>query len=128
MKVLLVLEKNCHPDSFVLLKISRSKANIVSPGASHPLLAPCLEGLGKFSHLWEFFHTVVKLSQLLLENFHLHMCENFHKNVKISQQQENFTNATNLNETHNRQIVQKATKYCHTHFVAFAQIARKRRK
>ncbi|KAG2551241.1 hypothetical protein PVAP13_9KG385300 [Panicum virgatum] len=29
----------------------RSKANIVSPGASHPLLAPCLEGLGKFSHL-----------------------------------------------------------------------------
>ncbi|CAN6300524.1 unnamed protein product [Urochloa humidicola] len=27
---------------------SRSKANI---GASHPLLAPCLEGLGKFSHL-----------------------------------------------------------------------------
>nr|CAB3500486.1 unnamed protein product [Digitaria exilis] len=30
---------------------SRSKANIVSPGASHPLLAPCLEGLGKFSHL-----------------------------------------------------------------------------
>ncbi|CAN6284345.1 unnamed protein product [Urochloa humidicola] len=30
---------------------SRSKANIVSLGASHPLLAPCLEGLGKFSHL-----------------------------------------------------------------------------
>ncbi|KAG2540058.1 hypothetical protein PVAP13_9NG527700 [Panicum virgatum] len=29
----------------------RSKVNIVSPGASHLLLAPCLEGLGKFSHL-----------------------------------------------------------------------------
>lgn len=33
-----------------MLRISRSKASIVSPGASHPLLAPCLEGLGKFSH------------------------------------------------------------------------------
>ncbi|KQK21286.1 hypothetical protein BRADI_1g59970v3 [Brachypodium distachyon] len=30
---------------------SRYKATSVSPGGSHPLLAPCLEGLGKFSHL-----------------------------------------------------------------------------
>ncbi|XP_062215324.1 nucleolar complex-associated protein 3 [Phragmites australis] len=31
--------------------ISRSKGNNVSLGGSHPLLGPCLEGLGKFSHL-----------------------------------------------------------------------------
>ncbi|XP_047087045.1 nucleolar complex-associated protein 3-like [Lolium rigidum] len=30
---------------------SRYKATSVFPGGSHPLLAPCLEGLGKFSHL-----------------------------------------------------------------------------
>lgn len=30
---------------------SRTKVNNVSPGGSHPLLTPCLEGLGKFSHL-----------------------------------------------------------------------------
>uniref|UniRef100_A0ACD5VR13 Uncharacterized protein n=1 Tax=Avena sativa TaxID=4498 RepID=A0ACD5VR13_AVESA len=30
---------------------SRYKASSVLPGGSHPLLAPCLEGLGKFSHL-----------------------------------------------------------------------------
>ncbi|GJN31797.1 hypothetical protein PR202_gb20241 [Eleusine coracana subsp. coracana] len=31
--------------------ISRSKGNNLSQAASHPLLGPCLEGLGKFSHL-----------------------------------------------------------------------------
>ncbi|KAF7057464.1 hypothetical protein CFC21_064729 [Triticum aestivum] len=30
---------------------SRYKATSVFPGGSHPLIAPCLEGLGKFSHL-----------------------------------------------------------------------------
>uniref|UniRef100_A0ACD5VZV2 Uncharacterized protein n=1 Tax=Avena sativa TaxID=4498 RepID=A0ACD5VZV2_AVESA len=30
---------------------SRYKVTSVLPGGSHPLLAPCLEGLGKFSHL-----------------------------------------------------------------------------
>lgn len=30
---------------------SRTKVNNVSLGGSHPLLTPCLEGLGKFSHL-----------------------------------------------------------------------------
>ncbi|KAL6841370.1 hypothetical protein ACP4OV_028888 [Aristida adscensionis] len=32
------------------ISMARSKGNNVSPGGSHPLLAPCLEGLGKFSH------------------------------------------------------------------------------
>ncbi|KAL6598217.1 hypothetical protein ACP70R_046382 [Stipagrostis hirtigluma subsp. patula] len=31
--------------------VSRSKGSNVPPCDSHPLLAPCLEGLGKFSHL-----------------------------------------------------------------------------
>ncbi|CAM0873273.1 unnamed protein product [Alopecurus aequalis] len=33
------------------MNTSRYKATSVFPGGSHPLLAPCLEGLGKFSHL-----------------------------------------------------------------------------
>uniref|UniRef100_A0ACD5WZR4 Uncharacterized protein n=1 Tax=Avena sativa TaxID=4498 RepID=A0ACD5WZR4_AVESA len=33
------------------MNTSRYKATGVFPGGSHPLLAPCLEGLGKFSHL-----------------------------------------------------------------------------
>lgn len=33
------------------MNTSRYKAISVFPGGSHPLLAPCLDGLGKFSHL-----------------------------------------------------------------------------